>query len=387
MPGEYERHGVSADKTAVRAALSHVDKGLFPSAFCKIVPDSFCWNEDYCVALHADGAGTKSSLAYADFRRHNDPSIFRGIAHDALVMNLDDLLCVGAAGPFCLSNTIGRNATCVPAEVIHEIIHGYDRLIQTMAQYGITIVPCGGETADVGDLVRTVIVDCTLATRMLRSAVIDAGKITPGLDIVGLASFGQSSYEREYNSGIGANGLTLARHKLLAPHLKEAFLETYDPAIAELAYTGHYDLDDPLPGTPLSIGKALLSPTRTYAPAVIKLLEIHETRIKAIFHNTGGGQTKCLSFGRDVRYIKDNLFPMPPIFSLLKAATDLPLREMARVFNLGHRLEIVCDRSFSEEAIDIAESLGISAQVVGRVEANPGRPTLVIELEGEIATF
>jgi phosphoribosylformylglycinamidine cyclo-ligase len=385
--GEYERHGVSAEKTDVKSALEHTDKGLIPSAFCRVLPDLFCGDPNYVFAVHADGAGTKSSLAYLYYRRHRDPSVFRGIAHDALVMNLDDLLCIGATGPFALSNTIGRNAGLVPAEVLHEIIRGYDEAIRMLAEYDITIVPCGGETADLGDLVRTLVVDATLATRLPRSTIIDAGNVEPGLEIVGLSSFDRCEYESEYNSGIGSNGLTLARHKLLVGHTKEVFPETYDPAIADLVYTGSFDIDDPLPGTPLSVGKALLSPTRTYAPVVKKILEIHDRRVAAIFHNTGGGQTKCLSFGHGIRYVKDNTFSLAPIFRLLRTATDLTSRELARVFNLGHRMEIVCQRSFSQDVIGIARSFGIAAQVIGHIEAEPGPPSLVIVVEGEEIRF
>lgn len=281
----------------------------------------------------------------------------------------------------------GATHSLIPAEVLREIIEGYEELISQLADHGIEIVSCGGETADVGDLVRTVIVDSTLATRMRRNDIIDASKVKPGYEIVGLASFGQATYEPSYNSGIGTNGFTMGRHEVLTGRYKQEFPETFDPAIVDLAYTGRFDIDDPLPGTDITLGQALLSPTRTYAPVMLKLLAAHGGRISAIFHNTGGGQTKCLGFGHGVRYVKDNLFPLPPVFRFIKDSVSLPMREMARVFNLGHRMEIVCEPSFPSEVIDIAKQFGIEAQVVGRVEPGRERPSLVLSAEGEELEF
>ena len=383
----YESRGVSPHKTDVKLALRNVYKGLVPEAFCKIMPDIFSSSDDYCFLLHADGAGTKSALAYLHYQRHGDPAIFRGIAHDSLVMNLDDLLCVGATGSFVFSNTIGRNAKLIPTAVLHEIIEGYEQLISMLANYGIEIISCGGETADVGDLVRTVIVDSTLATRMRRDDIIDASKVKPDHEIVGLASFGQAIYEQSYNSGIGSNGFTMIRHEVLTGRYKQEFPETFDPSIADLAYTGRFDIDELIPGTDLRLDQALLSPTRTYAPVMLKILAVHGGRISAIFHNTGGGQTKCLGFGHGIRYVKDNLFPLPPVFRFIKDSVGLPMREMARVFNLGHRMEIVCEPSFTSEVLEIAKQFGIDAQVVGRVQPGHERTSLVLFVEGEELEF
>ncbi|HVO28089.1 MAG TPA: AIR synthase related protein [Candidatus Margulisiibacteriota bacterium] len=383
----YESRGVSADKRDVKNALRFTDPGLFPGAFCKVVPDVLAGSGDHCVLLHADGAGTKSALAYIHYRRYGDPHVFAGIAQDSLVMNLDDLLCVGCTGPFLLSNTIGRNAKLIPGEVVAEIIRGYQQVADDLRQYDISIVPCGGETADVGDLVRTVVVDATLAARMRRDDVIDCSRVRPGHVIVGLASFGRAAWEPAENSGIGTNGFTAARHELLAAKFRAEFPETFAPDIFDLAYRGRFDLDDPLPHSAMTIGEALLSPTRTYAPVVREVLTACRTQISALFHNTGGGQTKCLGFGRNVRYVKNNLFPLPPIFRFLREVTGLPLSEMSRVFNLGHRLEIVCDPSASQSVIAIAQRAAIAAQVIGVVEPAESGRSLVLQADGETVEF
>ncbi len=385
----YEARGVSASKSEVHAAIADLDKGVFPGAFCKILPDLLLGDADFCTVMHADGAGTKSVLAYLHYRTFGDPSVFAGIAQDSLVMNLDDLLCVGADGPFLLSNTIGRNAKRVPGEVISALIHGYEAICAQLADFGVEVHGCGGETADVGDVVRTLIADSTLMTRMRRRDVVDAAQAQPGHVLVGLASFGQASYERRYNSGIGSNGLTQARHDVLGGNVKAAFPESFAPEISDVAYTGSADLNTPLEDTPLTLLEALLSPTRTYAPVLAPLLrDIRRSAAKpisAIFHITGGGQLKPLGFGRGVRYVKDNLFPLPPLFRSLQTTQGLSLEEMARVYNLGHRLEVACDAAFAPEVMDRAEALGIEARIVGRIEAQPdGRNSMRLEHCGEV---
>ena len=364
----YEDRGVSPHKTEVKAAIRGFDAGLFPGAFCKALPDIYGNSPEHCFLLHADGAGTKSAIAYIHFRRHGDAAIFQGIAQDALVMNLDDLVCVGAMGPFVLSNTIGRNAKLVPGEVLRAVVAGYEGLAERLGVLGIEIHSCGGETADIGDLVRTIVVDSVLATRMARRDFIDCGKVRQDQAIVGLASSGQATYESAYNSGIGSNGFTSLRHELLTARYREEFPETFAPEIGDLAYIGRFDIDDPLPGTSMTVGDALLSPTRTYAPIIREIVERYKGHISAILHNTGGGQTKCLNFGNNIRYIKDNLFPAPPIFEFLGQQTGLPKREMFRVFNMGHRMEICCDPDVSAGIIAISEKFGVSGRVVGRTE-------------------
>ncbi len=379
----YEHRGVSPDKPDLHTALAQTGGGLFPGAFCHAVPDILGGSDEHCVILHADGAGSKSALAYLYYCEHGDPRVFRGIAQDALVMNLDDLLCVGATGPFVLSNIIGRNASIIGADILTAIIDGYVDCAQFLKEYGIEIVMCGGETADVGDLVRTVTVDATLATRIRRADFIDCSKVTPGLSIVGLASFGRAVYESEPNSGISTNGFTAARHELLGSTYKAVYPETFSPDIAELAYVGDLTIDSPLAGTASSVGGALLSPTRTYAPVVARVLDELRSEVKAIFHNTGGGQTKCLRFGNEMRYVKDDLFDPPPIFRLMQKASSLSQREMLRVFNMGHRLEIVCSPAACADIVSISRSFAVDAKVVGRTERSPGGNELLIELAGE----
>jgi phosphoribosylformylglycinamidine cyclo-ligase len=382
----YERRGASATKVDVHRALEGLSAGLFPGAFCKAVPDVLGDSAEHCVLSHADGAGTKAALAYIQYLRHQRPEVFVGIAQDSLVMNLDDLLCVGATGPFIYSNTIGRNSKQIPGEVIRAIIHGYEEFADRLRPYGVELVSCGGETADVGDLVRTIIVDSSIVTRMRRADFIDCSRVQAGHVIVGLASFGRASYESTENSGIGTNGFTALRHGVLTSEYREQFPQTYAPEIAGLAYTGRYDLDSPLPGTPMTIGDASLSPTRTYAPIVLKVVREMRPFISAIFHNTGGGQTKCMGFGRDVRYVKDNLFEPPPIFRFIRSETGIRLREMLRTFNMGHRLEIVCDRGVADRVLQISADHEVAARIIGRVESMPGR-SLVVEVSGETEQF
>ena len=383
----YEDRGVSADKSEVKAAIVGLETGLFPGAFCKALPDIYGNSPEHCFLLHADGAGTKSAVAYIHFRRHGDASIFRGIAQDSMVMNLDDLACVGAMGPFVLSNTIGRNAKLVPGEVLRAVIAGYEEFAAKLGLLGIEIYPCGGETADVGDLVRTIVVDSVLATRMARKDFIDCGKVRHDQAIVGLASYGRATYESSYNSGVGSNGFTSLRHELLTSRYCEEFPETFDPAIHGLAYAGSSDIDDPLPGTSMTVGEGLLSPTRTYAPIIKEIIEGYRAHISAILHNTGGGQTKCLNFGKNIRYVKDNLFPTPPIFKFLEEQVDLPKKEMFRVFNMGHRMEICCDPEVSTSIIAISEKFGVSARVIGRTEFQKKGTSLVIVAPSETIEY
>lgn len=364
----YEERGVSPHKSEVKAAIKGFDAGLFPGAFCKALPDVYGGSPEHCFLLHADGAGTKSAIAYIHYRRHGDAGVFRGIAQDSLVMNLDDLICVGAMGPFVLSNTIGRNAKIVPGEVLRAVVEGYEETAEKLGSLGIDIRSCGGETADIGDLVRTIVVDSVMATRMKRKDFIDCSKVRTDQAIVGLASSGRATYEEAYNSGIGSNGLTSLRHELLTSRYRDEFPETFAPDIRDVAYTGKFDIDDPLPGTPITVGEALLSPTRSYSPIVREVLESFRGSISAILHNTGGGQTKCLSFGSSIRYVKDDLFPTPPIFEFLGKHTDLPGREMYRVFNMGHRMEIYCDPKVSTSIIEISEKYGVAARVIGHTE-------------------
>jgi phosphoribosylformylglycinamidine cyclo-ligase len=375
---KYEKRGVSPHKPDVQKAIENIDQGVFPGAFCKAVPDILSGSKNHCFLLHADGAGTKSALAYMHYRKHGNPNVFEGIAQDSLVMNIDDLLCVGATGPFIFSNTIGRNAKLITGDIVEAIINGYENFSARLRDYGIIINSCGGETADVGDLVRTVIVDSTVATRLRYDHFIDCSKVVAGHDIIGLASFGKAIYEDTYNSGISTNGFTSARHEILNNSYKDEFPETYAPEILDLTYTGKFKIDDQLSGAQFTVGEALLSPTRTYAPVMVAILSKYRNKISAIYHNSGGGQTKCINFGKDIRYIKDNLFPSPPIFTFLKEQTHLSLREMYRVFNMGHRLEIICVPSISGKIMDLCQPFGVEARVVGRTEHQSGKTSLTI---------
>jgi len=371
----------------VRAAIADVSPGLFPGAFCKAVPDILAGSSEHCLVMHSDGAGTKSALAWLHYLRHGEERVFSDIAQDSLVMNLDDLICVGASGPFLLSNTIGRNSKLVTGAIVKAIIMGYEGLAQRLSPYGVDIVTCGGETADVGDIVRTVIVDSTITTRMLRSGFINCHMVAPGHEIVGLASFGKAAYEDKPNSGIGTNGFTALRHGVLSASYKYTAPETYAPEIAGLAYQGRFDIDDPLPGEACTVGEAFLSPTRTYAPVVIELLRQVRSGISAMFHNSGGGQTKCLGFGEGVRYEKDNMFQIPPVFRFIQETTGAALREMLTTFNMGHLLEVVCDPAASAEIIAITKGFGIDARVVGRVERKAEGRSLVVTMDDETLEF
>ena len=366
----YNLRGVSAGKEEVHNAIKLVDKGLFPNAFCKIVPDYLTGNEDYCIVMHADGAGTKSALAYMYWKTTGDLSVWKGIAQDALIMNIDDLLCVGATENILLSSTIGRNKHLIPGEVISTIINGTEELLNELREQGIGIHSTGGETADVGDLVRTIIVDSTVVCRMKRADVISNHTIQPGDVIVGLASFGQSTYEKEYNGGMGSNGLTSARHDVFEKALAKAFPESFDPAVPdELVYSGTKSLTDKVEGSPLDAGKLVLSPTRTYAPVIKKMLDEHRKDIHGMVHCSGGAQTKVLHFVKDVHIIKDNLFPIPPLFNLIQHESNTSWEEMYKVFNMGHRMEVYVSPEMADSIIEISRSFDIDAQIVGRVEA------------------
>jgi phosphoribosylformylglycinamidine cyclo-ligase len=388
----YAQRGVSAAKEDVHNAIANLDKGLFPKAFCKIVPDTLAGDPDFCTIMHADGAGTKSSLAYLYWRETGDLSVWRGIAQDAVVMNTDDLICAGTTGPMLLSSTIGRNKNLIPGAVIAEIINGTEAVLAMLRQHGIEIYSTGGETADVGDLVRTVIVDSTVIARMPRANVISNDRIKPGDVVVGLASFGQATYETEYNGGMGSNGLTSARHDVLAHYLADRYPESYDPAIDKsLIYSGSKTLANEViidetenrkPKT-ISVGKLILSPTRTYAPVAKVLLDELRPQIHGMVHCSGGAQTKVLHFIDDLHVIKDNLFPVPPLFRLIQAESNTSWQEMYKVFNMGHRLEIYLSLDFANRVIEISQSFGIDAQVIGRVEAFTGKRVTIRSEVGE----
>ena len=373
--------GVSAAKEDVHSAIKNIDKGLYPKAFCKIIPDILGGDPDYCNIMHADGAGTKSSLAYMYWKETGDLSVWKGIAQDAIVMNTDDLLCVGAVDNILVSSTIGRNKNLIPGEVISAIINGTDELLAEMREMGIGIWPTGGETADVGDLVRTIIVDSTVTCRMKRSDVIDNANIRPGDVIVGLSSTGQATYEQTYNGGMGSNGLTSARHDVFSKYLSERFPESYDPAVPdELVYSGIKRLTDAVEGVPLDAGRLVLSPTRTYAPVIKQILDLHRADIHGMVHCTGGAQTKVLHFvGDNCHVVKDNLFDVPPLFRLIQEASGTDWREMYQVFNMGHRMEIYVAPEMADAIIAISKSFGIDAQVVGHIEE--GQKSLTIRSE------
>ena len=365
----YMQRGVSASKEDVHNAIKNVDKGLYPQAFCKIIPDLLGGDPDYCNLMHADGAGTKSSLAYIYWREAGDLSVWKGIAQDALVMNLDDLLCVGATDNILLSSTIGRNKSLIPGEVIAEIINGTEELLENLRQLGVGIYSTGGETADVGDLVRTIIVDSTVTCRMRRSDVIDNARIAGGDVIVGLASYGQASYEHQYNGGMGSNGLTSARHDVLGKYLAERFPESFDAAIPQdLVYSGSRSLLEPVEDTPLNMGQLILSPTRTYAPVVAVVLRELRPQIHGMVHCTGGAQTKVLHFVRGKHVVKDNLLPVPPLFRIIAEESGASGEELYKVFNMGHRLEFYVPQEVASDVIAISQSFGIEAQIIGHVE-------------------
>ncbi len=380
----YMQRGVSASKEDVHNAIKNIDKGIFPQAFCKIIPDILGGDPDYCNIMHADGAGTKSSLAYLYWKETGDISVWKGIAQDALIMNIDDLLCVGAVDNILVSSTIGRNKLLIPGEVISAIINGTDELLAELREMGVGVYATGGETADVGDLVRTIIVDSTVTCRMKRSDVIDNAQIRPGDVIVGLASYGQATYEKEYNGGMGSNGLTSARHDVFAKYLAQKYPESFDAGVPdELIYSGGLRLTDEVSGSPLNAGKLVLSPTRTYAPVVKQLLDQLRSKIHGMVHCSGGAQTKILHFVNDVRVIKDNLFPVPPLFKTIQEQSGTDWAEMYKVFNMGHRLEVYLSPEDAETVIDISKSFRIDAQIVGRVEESDKKELIIRSEFGE----
>ena len=365
----YMLRGVSASKEDVHNAIKNIDKGLYPKAFCKIIPDILGGDPEYCNIMHADGAGTKSSLAYAYWKETGDLSVWKGIAQDALIMNIDDLLCVGAVDNILVSSTIGRNKNLVPGSVISAIINGTDELLAELREMGVGAYATGGETADVGDLVRTIIVDSTVTCRMKRSDVINNANIRPGDVIVGLASFGKATYEKEYNGGMGSNGLTSARHDVFGKDIAKKYPETYDHAVPEdLVYSGGLNLTDAVKDSPLDAGKLVLSPTRTYAPVVKKLLDALRPQIHGMVHCSGGAQTKILHFVEGVHVIKDNLFPIPPLFRTIQQQSKTEWKEMYKVFNCGHRFEVYLPQEYAQQVIEISKSFGIDAQIIGRIE-------------------
>ncbi len=368
----YAQRGVSASKEDVHNAIKNIDKGLFPKAFCKIVPDYLTGSEDHCLVMHADGAGTKSSLAYMYWKETGDISVWKGIAQDALIMNVDDLICVGATDHIMLSSTIGRNKNVIPGEVISAIINGTEELISDLKEHGITIHSTGGETADVGDLVRTIIVDSTVTARMERSKVIDNANIKAGDVIVGLASFGKATYESEYNGGMGSNGLTSARHDVFGKYLAQKYPESYDASVPdELVYSGRTKLTDKVPNAPLDAGKLVLSPTRTYAPIIKKVLEKYNAdQIHGMVHCSGGAQTKILHFVENLHIIKNSMFEVPPLFKLIQEQSGTDWKEMYQVFNCGHRMELYVNEQAADDIIKISKSFGVDAQIIGRVEAS-----------------
>ena len=382
----YAQRGVSASKEEVHNAIKSIDKGLYPKAFCKIIPDHLTQDPNYCLIMHADGAGTKSSLAYMYWKETGDLSVWKGIAQDALIMNIDDLLCVGATDSILLSSTIGRNKNVIPGEVIAAIIAGTEDLIKELATYGVEIHSTGGETADVGDLVRTIIVDSTVTARMKRDKVIDNARIQAGDVIVGLASFGQAHYEKEYNGGMGSNGLTSARHDVFSHELASKYPESYDAAVpADLVYSGQIGLTEHIKDVTINAGKLVLSPTRTYAPIIKKILDqFSPQEIHGMVHCSGGAQTKILHFIDNLQVIKDNLFPIPPLFQLIQAQSNTEWKEMYQVFNCGHRMELYVPESIAAELIAISESFGVAAQIVGRVEASA---TKKLTIQSPYGTF
>jgi len=386
-PQRYDQRGVSASKDDVHNAIKNIDKGIFPKAFCKIVPDILTNDADYCNIMHADGAGTKSSLAYTYWKETGDISVWRGIAQDAIIMNLDDLLCVGATDNILLSSTIGRNKNLIPGEVIAAIINGTEEILAELRDAGIGIYSTGGETADVGDLVRTIIVDSTVTCRMKRADVISNDRIKPGDVIVGLASYGQATYEKEYNGGMGSNGLTSARHDVFNKTIASKYTESYDPAVpADLVFSGSKNLTDQIEigkGETITAGKLVLSATRTYAPIIKKMLDDYRSHINGMVHCSGGAQTKVLHFIDNLHIIKDNLFPIPPLFKLIQEESNTSWQEMYKVFNMGHRMELYVPQEIAADLIAISESFGVPAQIIGQVEAADAKQVTVSSPYGE----
>ena len=382
----YAQRGVSASKEDVHNAIKHIDKGLFPKAFCKVVPDYLSNDDDYCLVMHADGAGTKSSLAYMYWKETGDLSVWKGIAQDALIMNIDDLLCIGATDNIMLSSTIGRNKNLIPGEVISAIINGTEELISELKSFGVNIFSTGGETADVGDLVRTIIVDSTVTARLKKADVIDNANLQAGDVIVGLSSSGQASYEKEYNGGMGSNGLTSARHDVFHHYLAEKFPESFDAMVPkELVYSGQVKLTDSVDGSPIDAGKLVLSPTRTYAPIIKKILSKYTSRdIHGMIHCSGGAQTKILHFVDDLHIIKNNMFPIPPLFKLIQEQSKTDWKEMYEVFNCGHRMELYVPAAIANDIIAISESFNVDAKIIGKVEASNHKR---LTIESEFGTF
>ena len=381
----YDMRGVSASKEDVHNAIKNLDKGLYPKAFCKIIPDILGGDPEYCNIMHADGAGTKSSLAYLYWKETGDMSVWKGIAQDSLIMNIDDLICVGATDNILLSSTIGRNKNLIPGEVIAAVINGTQELLDELKELGVNITHTGGETADVGDLVRTIIVDSTVTCRMKRSDVINNANIAAGDVIVGLASFGQANYEKQYNGGMGSNGLTSARHDVFAKYLAKKYPESFDSHVPEeLVYSGNVALTDSVEGSPLNAGLLVLSPTRTYAPVVKKILDMMRNKVHGMVHCSGGAQTKVLHFVENKHVIKDNLFSLPPLFKLIREQSGTDWKEMYKVFNMGHRMEVYVEPADAQSVIDIAKSFGIDAQIVGRVEDAPANH---LTIKSEFGTF
>jgi len=383
---KYDLRGVSASKEDVHSAIKNIDKGLFPKAFCKIIPDILGGDPDYCNIMHADGAGTKTSLAYVYWRETGDLSVWKGIAQDALIMNIDDLLCVGATDNILLSSTIGRNKNLIPGELISAIINGTNELCEELSALGVHIFPTGGETADVGDLVRTIIVDSTVTCRMKRSEIIDNSHIQAGDVIVGLSSTGKASYEKEYNGGMGSNGLTSARHDVFDNYLAQKYPESYDPNIpADLVYSGKMKLTDQIENLGIDAGKLVLSPTRTYSPIISLIFSKLRNKIHGMIHCSGGAQTKIMHFlGQDLRVVKDHLFPVPPLFDLIQKQSGTDWQEMYKVFNMGHRMEIYLPEEYAQQVIDISNSFDVEAQIVGRVEQSAHRELII---KSEFGTF
>ena len=381
----YNLRGVSASKEDVHEAIKNVDKGLFPKAFCKIVPDLLSASEEHCVVMHADGAGTKSALAYMYWKETGDLSVWKGIAQDAIVMNLDDLLCVGSVDNILLSSTIGRNKNLIPGTVIKELIEGTEAFLAHMRKHGVGIYSTGGETADVGDLVRTIIVDSTVTARLKRSEVIDNANISDGDVIVGMESFGQATYETEYNGGMGSNGLTSARHDVFSKYLATQYPESYDHSVpSDLVYSGNMKLTDATSIEGVDAGKMVLSPTRTYAPVIQKVLENHRSKIHGMVHCSGGAQTKVLHFVDNLHIIKDDMFDVPPLFRMIQEQSKTPWHEMYKVFNMGHRMEVYTDTKTAEEVIAISKSFGIDAKIIGHCHASEGKS---LRIESEFGSF
>jgi phosphoribosylformylglycinamidine cyclo-ligase len=382
-PSKYEQRGVSFSKEEVHAAIRNIDKGIFPKAFCKIIPDLAGGDDSYCNIMHADGAGTKSSLAYIYWKETGDLSVWKGIAQDAVVMNLDDLICVGATDNILLSSTIGRNKMLIPGEVVSAIIEGTEEFLQKMRSLDIGIFSTGGETADVGDLVRTVIVDSTVFCRIPRSKVVDNSKIRPGDVIVGLASYGQASYETEYNGGMGSNGLTSARHDSLKKPYAFKYPESFDDHLPDrVVYSGNRTLTDPSDVPGVDIGRLILSPTRTYAPVIRRMLAEHFPSVHGIVHCSGGAQTKVLHFVEKIHVVKDNLFPVPPLFSMIREESQTPLKEMYQVFNMGHRMELYVPEAIADDLVRIGNEFGIDTQIIGRCEASEEKKLTLVTAEG-----